>query len=88
MTGTWEPSVANSNWWGSSVVYLILDVLDLLHDGRHGCGSEGRGFEVGEVRRLLARAALFVRMRKGGRSESERGSGRWRKEGSRSVVRV
>jgi hypothetical protein len=33
----------------------------------------GRGFEAGKVRLLLARAALFVRMRKGG-------EGRWRKE--------
>jgi hypothetical protein len=53
--------------------YLILYILDLLHDGRHGCGSVGRGFEAGKVRLLLARAALFVRMRKGGEA-------RWRKE--------
>jgi hypothetical protein len=41
--------------------YLVLDVLDLLHDGRHGCGSEvGRGSRPGrfwKLRLLLARAA-------------------------------
>jgi len=47
----------------------------------------GRGFEVGKDRLLLARAASFVRMRRGGSEVGK--SGRVEKgEGTRSVVRV
>jgi len=68
---------------GSSVVYLILDIFDLLHDGRHGCASEGRGFEDGKARRLLARSALFVRAQgEGGRRRGwEMEKGRIEKRG-------
>ena len=54
----------------ASVTYLVLDVLDLLHDGRHGCGTRrGAGKVLERPPDPHARARGFARLDAEGEGE-------------------